>query len=36
MIRPEDLEAIDGENDILLDDKLGKEQEVHRYRDIIL
>ena len=36
MIRPEDLEAIDGQNDILLDDKLGEEQEVHRYRDIIM
>ena len=36
VIRPEELEPVDGEEDILLTDKNGKKQEVHRYRDIVM
>ena len=36
VIRPEELEPADGEEDILLTDKNGKTQEVHRYRDIVM
>ena len=36
VIRPEELEPVDGEEDILLTDKNGKTQEVHRYRDIVM
>ena len=36
VIRPEELEPVDGEEDILLTDKNGKRQEVHRYRDIVM
>ena len=36
VIRPEELEPADGEEDILLTDKNGKKQEVHRYRDIVM
>ena len=36
VIRPEELEPVDGEDDILLTDKNGKKQEVHRYRDIVM
>ena len=36
VIQPEELEPVDGEEDILLTDKNGKKQEVHRYRDIVM
>ena len=36
VIRPEELEPADGEEDILMTDKNGKKQEVHRYRDIVM
>ena len=36
VIQPEELEPVDGEEDILLIDKNGKKQEVHRYRDIVM
>lgn len=36
IIRPEDLETVDGESDIIIDDAKGKEQEIHRYRDITM
>ena len=36
VIQPEELEPVDGEEDILLTDKNGKNQEVHRYRDIVM
>ena len=36
VIQPEELESADGEEDILLTDKNGKKQEVHRYRDIVM
>ena len=36
VIRPEELEPVDGEEDILLTDKNGKTQEGHRYRDIVM
>ena len=34
VIRPEDLEPVDGESDIIINDKGEKEQEIHRYRDM--
>ena len=36
VIRPEELEPADGETDLLLEDKNGKLQEVHRYRDLVM
>lgn len=36
VIRPEDLELVDGESDIIIEDVKGKEQEIHRYRDITM
>ena len=36
VIRPEELEPADGETDLLLEDKKGKLQEVHRYRDLVM
>ena len=36
VIQPEELEPVDGEEDTLLTDKNGKNQEVHRYRDIVM
>lgn len=36
VIRPEDLEPVDGESDIIINDKGEKEQEIHRYRDITM
>ena len=36
VIRPEDLEPVDGESDIIVEDAKGKEQEIHRYRDITM
>ena len=36
VIRPGDLEPVDGESDIIIDDKEEIEQEIHRYRDITM
>ncbi|MEO2239520.1 hypothetical protein ABE547_09940 [Dorea sp. YH-dor226] len=36
VIQPEELEPADGEKDTLLEDKNGKLQEVHRYRDLVM
>ena len=36
VIKPEDLEPVDGESDIIIEDVKGKEQEIHRYRDITM
>lgn len=36
VIKSEDLELVDGESDIIIDDVEGKEQEIHRYRDITM
>ncbi len=36
IIHPEDLEQVDGESDILLQDKTGKEKNVQRFRDITM
>ena len=36
VIRPEELEPADEEEDVLMTDKNGKKQEVHRYRDIVM
>ena len=36
VIRPEELEPADGETDLLLEDKNGKLQEVHRCRDLVM
>lgn len=36
VIAREELELIDGESDIILTDKLGKEKAVQRYRDIVM
>ena len=36
VIKSEDLDLVDGESDIIIDDVKGKEQEIHRYRDITM
>ena len=36
VIKPKDLDPVNGESDIIVDDANGKEQEIHRYRDITM
>ncbi|MEE1314472.1 MAG: Rpn family recombination-promoting nuclease/putative transposase [Faecalimonas sp.] len=36
IVKPEELEAIKGESDILVEDKAQKIKNVHRYRDIVM
>lgn len=36
IIKPEDLEPIEGETHILIQTKEGKKQEIHRYRDVTM
>ncbi len=36
IVKPEDLETVKGESDILVEDKARKIKDVHRYRDIVM